>query len=114
VAGFIGASTWALIAISLAAIGLYAQAVVFWSLPPMMLSTAAAAAGIAMINSIGNLGGFIGPHVVAWAQESPDDYSSGLYLLALFAAASGLLTLLLSRFDWQRSDPSPAGGVEER
>jgi ACS family tartrate transporter-like MFS transporter len=101
-AGLIGASTWALIAISLAAVGLYAQAVCFWSLPPTMLGTAAAAAGIAAINAIGNLGGFIGPYMVGWTQEATGNYSAGLYVLAACAAASALLGVLLSRLGWDR------------
>lgn len=100
-AGLIGASTASLIAISIAAIGLYAQAVCFWSLPPMMLSVGATAAGIAAINAMGNLGGFIGPYLVGWTVELTGNYSSGLYLMALFAALSGALGIVLSRLRWQ-------------
>jgi MFS transporter, ACS family, tartrate transporter len=101
-AGLIGPSPWSLVAISIAAIGLYAQAVCFWSLPPMILSSAAAAAGIAAINSVGNLGGFIGPYVVGWTQAVTGSYSSGLYLLALCAALSGALGIVLARLGWER------------
>jgi MFS transporter, ACS family, tartrate transporter len=103
VAGVIGASTWALIAISVAAVGLYSQPGVFWSLPPMMLSTASAAAGIAAINSLGNLGGFIGPYLIGWTQQVTGSYSSGLYLMAGFAGLSGLLGLVLSRLNWEKT-----------
>jgi ACS family tartrate transporter-like MFS transporter len=101
-ASLVGPSLWALAAISLAAIGLYAQAVCFWALPPMMLSRAAAAAGIAAINSVGNLGGFVGPYLVGWAQATTGNYRAGVLVLAAFAAASGLLGVLLWRIAWDR------------
>jgi ACS family tartrate transporter-like MFS transporter len=55
---------------------------VFWAIPPMFLGGTAAAAGIAMINSIGNLGGFVGPTAVGWLRGNSGDYTSGLLLLA--------------------------------
>ena len=101
---FIGPSGWALFAISLAAIGLYAQAVVFWSLPPLMLSGMAAAAGIAAINATGNLGGFVGPYIVGLTAKG-GDFSAGLYLMAGCALLSALLSLLLKYLKW---DEKPA------
>ena len=97
----LGASVWALMVISVAAIGLYAQAVVFWSLPPLMLSGMAAAAGIAAINAVGNLGGFLGPYIVgATAKGGGTDFSSGLYLMATCAAISAALSFILMRLKW--------------
>jgi ACS family tartrate transporter-like MFS transporter len=55
---------------------------VFWAIPPMFLGGTAAAAGIAMINSIGNLGGFVGPTAGGWLRGNSGDYTSGLLLLA--------------------------------
>jgi ACS family tartrate transporter-like MFS transporter len=100
-AALIGPSTWALIAITLAAIGLYSQPGVFWSLPPMMLPTAVAGAGIAVINSLGNLGGFIGPYLIGWIQQLTGSYSGGLYVMAGFAALSAGLGVLLSKLNWE-------------
>lgn len=98
---FLGASVWALVVISIAAIGLYAQAVVFWSLPPLMLSGMAAAAGIAAINAVGNLGGFLGPFTVGvTARGGGTDFSSGLYLMAGCAAISAALSFVLMRLKW--------------
>ena len=102
-AALIGASTWALIFITIAAIGLYSQPAVFWSLPAMMLPPAFAAAGIAAINSLGNLGGFIGPYLIGWIQQLTGSYSGGLYVMAGFAAASAALGVLLSRLNWESS-----------
>ena len=99
----LGASVWSLVAISIAAIGLYAQAVCFWSLPPLMLSTGAAAAGIAAINATGNLGGFLGPQLVAITARGGTDFTLGLYLMAGCAALSAALSFLLMRMKWDRS-----------
>jgi ACS family tartrate transporter-like MFS transporter len=102
---FLGPSVWSLVAISIAAIGLYAQAVCFWSLPPLMLSVTAAAAGIAAINAIGNLGGFIGPYIVGATVRGGTDFSAGLYLMAGCAAVSAGLSYLLMRLKWETSAP---------
>ena len=93
-----------MISLSFAAIGLYAQPISFWALPPMLLSASAAAGGIAFINALGNLGGFVGPYLVGWTQSVTGDYSSGLYVLATFAAVSALLGIILSRLNWERAD----------
>ncbi len=53
----------------------------FWTIPPIFLGTSAAA-GIAMINALGNLGGAVGPTVVGWLRSSSGDYASGLLTLA--------------------------------
>jgi MFS transporter, ACS family, tartrate transporter len=100
----LGPSVWALVAISVAAIGLYAQPVPFWALVPTMLSTAAVGSGMAIINSIGNLGGFVGPYAVGWIQHRTDSYIGGLYLLAACAFASGVLSILLLRLRWDEPD----------
>ena len=55
---------------------------VFWSIPPMILGGAGAAAGIALINSIGNLGGYIGPTVMGSLRQSTNSYTAGLLFLA--------------------------------
>ena len=55
---------------------------VFWAMPPMLLSGTAAAAGIALINAIGNLGGFFGPSVMGWLRDLTGGYSGGLLVLA--------------------------------
>jgi ACS family tartrate transporter-like MFS transporter len=55
---------------------------VFWAIPPIFLAGTSAAAGIAMINSIGNLGGAVGPTLIGWLRGSSGDYTSGLLSLA--------------------------------
>jgi ACS family tartrate transporter-like MFS transporter len=84
-----------LTAMSVATIGLYGSKPAFWPLPSTFLSGTAAAGGIAMVNSIGNLGGFAGPYVVGWIKDSTKSYASGLYFLAACAFASGVIALLV-------------------
>jgi MFS transporter, ACS family, tartrate transporter len=72
---------------------------VFWAIPPMFLGGMAAAAGIALINSIGNLGGFVGPWVMGWLRGSSGSYSAGLLVLAgaLVIEAALVLSLRLPK-----------------
>lgn len=62
----------------------------------MFLSGSAAAAGIATINSIGNLGGFAGPAMIGWIKDQTGDFTGGLYFVAGLLIISTLLTLVLS------------------
>lgn len=64
----------------------------------MFLSGAAAATGIATINSIGNLGGFVAPSVIGWIKDSTGSYAGGLYFVAGLLVFSAFLTLVMSRF----------------
>ncbi|HZB24530.1 MAG TPA: MFS transporter [Vicinamibacterales bacterium] len=68
---------------------------VFWSIPPMILGGTAAAAGIALINSIGNLGGFFGPTVIGSLRQGSDNYSSGLLVLAAALVLEAILVVSL-------------------
>jgi len=97
---WLGTSAWSLVAISVAAIGLYAQAVCFWSLPPLMLRGIASAAAIAAINATGNLGGFLGPYIVGITARGGTDFTSGLYLMAGCALLSAGLSFVLMRLKW--------------
>ncbi len=83
-----------LFAITLAAVGVFCAFALFWTLPTAWLGGAAAAAGIAMINAVGNLAGFGGPYVVGWAKENIGTMSSGLLLLALFPLIAGVVTIV--------------------
>jgi ACS family tartrate transporter-like MFS transporter len=62
-------------------------------MPTMFLTGAAAATGIAWINSLGNLGGFFGPSLVGWAKSMTGSYAGGLYALALCALVSAVISL---------------------
>ena len=56
---------------------------VFWTMPAALLSGAAAAAGIALINSIGNIGGFVGPYLVGLVKDATGSTDGGLVTLAI-------------------------------
>jgi nitrate/nitrite transporter NarK len=62
-------SYWSLVGMSIAAIGFYGTKGPFWAIPSIFL-TGMAAASFAWINSIGNLGGFLGPTIVGWVRDS--------------------------------------------
>ena len=90
IAGMTMGSWWALAGMSIAAIGFYGSKGPFWAMPPMFLTGTAAAASLAWINSIGNLGGFFGPWYVGVMKDTTGSYAGGLYGLALlcFMAAA--------------------------
>jgi ACS family tartrate transporter-like MFS transporter len=68
---------------------------VFWAIPPMVLGGTAAAAGIALINSVGNLGGFVGPTVMGWLRGVTGAYSAGLLVLAAALVFEAVLVMTL-------------------
>jgi ACS family tartrate transporter-like MFS transporter len=83
----------ALAAISIAAFGIFSAMPVFWAMPTAVLTGTGAAAGIALINSIGNLGGFLGPYGIGLMRTATHGFSAGLIALAAALAAGGLLAL---------------------
>jgi ACS family tartrate transporter-like MFS transporter len=89
--GWFSGSFWAIAAMSFAAVGIYGAKPAFWPLPSAFLTGAAAAGGIALVNSIGNLGGFVGPYAVGWIKDATGGYGAGLYFLAGCALASAVL-----------------------
>jgi ACS family tartrate transporter-like MFS transporter len=82
-------------AISLSVLGINGMLGPFWAIPSSFLTGATASAGIAFINSIGNLGGFFGPYILGVARTSSGSFSSGLFLLAAVMATGAVLTLLV-------------------
>lgn len=82
-----------LLAISIAAACIFAANAVLWTLPSNFLAGSSAAIGIAMINSIGNLGGFTGPYVVGWVKTYTGHFGPALMTLGAVTAAGGLLIL---------------------
>lgn len=92
-----------IIGLTLMTIGWAAYVVTFWSLPTAFLSGTAAAAGIALINSVGNLGGYVGPEMVGRIrQANAGDATSAFMLLAGVALVGALIILLLPRTQRQR------------
>ena len=77
-----------------AGFGIFGSLPVFWTLPTAFLGGAAAAGGIALINSIGNLAGFVAPFVVGSIKDATGNTSTGLLVLSLLPLVAGLLTFL--------------------
>ena len=71
-----------LMAFSLAAIGVWSVIGPFWALTTSFLSGVAAASGIALINSMGNIGGFVGPYLMGWFKQATAGYGTGLMVTA--------------------------------
>jgi MFS transporter, ACS family, tartrate transporter len=86
-----------IVALVIVNIGISAAKAPLWAMPSVFLSGAGAAAGIAMINSVGNLGGFVGPFVIGWLKNVTGSYSAGLYVVGATLAVSAVVTLMLSR-----------------
>jgi len=96
---FVGQANTALLiilALTVVNVGISAAKAPLWAMPSAFLSGAGAAAGIAMINSVGNLGGFVGPFAIGWLKSVTGGYTAGLYVVAGTLAVSAALTLLLS------------------
>ncbi|MBB6486662.1 MFS transporter [Rhizobium lusitanum] len=80
-----------------AAAGIFAGQPVFWSLPSRFLQGAGAAAGLAAINSVGNLGGFVAQNVVPWIKDSTGSTIAPMFFLAACLLAAALLVLVIGR-----------------
>jgi MFS transporter, ACS family, tartrate transporter len=96
-AGFAGSVLAVLLALTLVNIGISSAKPPLWSMPTMFLSGSAAAAGIATINSIGNLGGFVGPAMIGWIKDLTGSFQGGLFFVAGLLVLSAVLTLALAR-----------------
>jgi MFS transporter, ACS family, tartrate transporter len=84
-----------LLAISIAAAGVSSTAGPFWTLPAEFLEGAAAAGGIALINSTGNLAGFVGPSVVGLIRQATGSFAGGLITMAIAATVAGFIALAM-------------------
>lgn len=86
-------TTLAMVGLTLATMGILTTLPLFWSLPTAFLAGTGAAAGIAMINSLGNLAGFLSPYLVGWLKQVTASNASGMFMLAGFLLLGALLTL---------------------
>jgi ACS family tartrate transporter-like MFS transporter len=91
------------LALSLGAAGLLSTHGPIWPLPVTFLTGSAAAGGIAVMTSVANLGGFLGPYAVGVLKERSGSFESGLLLLALISLAGAALALRLRRSPVLRS-----------
>ncbi|MDB5846253.1 MAG: major facilitator superfamily 1, partial [Rhodoferax sp.] len=96
-----------LVALCFAAAGFIAVQPLFWTFPTAYLGGAAAAGGIALINSIGSLGGFFAPNVKTWAEQAFASPNAGLYLLAGTTLIGALLFLTLRQRQFRALAATP-------
>jgi nitrate/nitrite transporter NarK len=82
-------------ALTVSAMGVYAALPTFWTLPTGFLTGSDAAGGIALINSIGNLGGFVGPYAIGWIKDATGETTLGLVALAACSIMAGVVTFLM-------------------
>ncbi|QIE27868.1 Putative tartrate transporter (plasmid) [Caballeronia sp. SBC1] len=100
-----------MIALSIAGFGIFGCLPVIWTLPAAFLSGAAAAGGIAAVNSLGNLAGFFGPYAMGWIKDSTGSFAAGLLCLS-GAGLVGVAAVLLLRHD-SALENAPGPIVEE-
>jgi len=93
-------------AFCIAAIGLSGYLPGFWALPTRFLSGSAAAAAIGLINSVGNLGGYVGPYLVGFFSQATGSYAGGMLYLAISAILAAVLIWAL-RGPASNTDPLP-------
>lgn len=86
-------TTLAMAALTLGTMGILTTLPLFWSLPTAFLTGTGAAAGIALINSLGNLAGFLSPYAVGWLKDATQSTDSGMYMLAASMVLGAILTL---------------------
>jgi MFS transporter, ACS family, tartrate transporter len=94
-AGYTSNGYFALALISAALAGLYAFKAPFWALPTLFLTRETAAVSVAVINSIGNLGGFAGPYAIGVIKSETGGTMAGLLFLSALLVASFVLTMAL-------------------
>ncbi|ASU37389.1 MFS transporter [Herbaspirillum sp. meg3] len=100
--GFVGAALFAdntaisIASLSLAAAGVLTCAPLFWSLPTSFLTGAAAAVGIAAINSVGNLAGFVSPYLIGYLKDLTHNGATGMYMLAIMLVIGSAAVLKTS------------------
>jgi len=117
IAGLTIGSWWAMVGLSIAAFGFYGSKGPFWSMPPMFMTGTAAAASIAWINSIGNLGGFFGPWYVGAIKDWTGSYAGGVFGLAFLCVMSAIVCALFLEIpnpaarDQELGEPVPAEPV---
>src|SRR5215469_2155253 len=87
--------TFIVFAFCLIAAGVYSAAPIFWSIPSAVLAGSAATSGIAVANSIGQLGGYVGPYLIGKLRESTDGFSASLTAVALSLCIAAILILLM-------------------
>jgi ACS family tartrate transporter-like MFS transporter len=90
---FVSGLVPSLVLLSIAMLGITAMLGPFWTLATSFVHGVGAAAGIALINSIGNIGGFVGPYSIGYLRDATDSYSAGLIAIGVIVVLGGALVL---------------------
>jgi MFS family permease len=93
-------------AITVTACGVFAAIPVIWQIPPKFLTGVGAAAGIALINSFGNLSGFAGPYLAGWLKDLTGAFQAGMLAVAFFMVLSGVVVLFFLGTTVRKPDPT--------
>jgi ACS family tartrate transporter-like MFS transporter len=96
-AGYAATALPVILALMIVNVGVNGTKGPVWAMPSMFLTGASAAAGIALINAMGNLGGFVGPVLVGWLKDKSGTYASGLYLIGGMCAFSAVVVVILAQ-----------------
>ena len=84
--------------ITLALSGITSARAIFWTIPTRFLTGVAAAGGLAFINSVATLGGFVGPYAMGWMRDATGSFSAGLMAMAALLALSTVTSWSLKLF----------------
>jgi MFS transporter, ACS family, tartrate transporter len=95
-AGFAHNAAAAIALLSLAMLGLASMLGPFWAFATSFLGGIGAAAGIALVNSVGNIGGFVGPNIVGYVREATSSFSAGLAIVGAMLVGGGALVLAVN------------------
>jgi MFS family permease len=104
---FANSPALAFAALVLGTTGALSGAAPFWQMPTILLAGSAAAGGIALINSIGSLSGWLGPFIVGWLADVTGRTSAGLYVVAGLEVLAAVLILLFMPRSVGRSGTAP-------
>jgi MFS family permease len=114
VALYLGSPLAVMAAVTLTAVGIFCALPVFWYLPSAFLTGAGAAAGIALINSLGNTSGFAAPYITGWLADLTGSFEAGMWVVSAVVLLAGVGAVLLKAAPAERSDAAtevPDGSV---
>jgi len=100
--------------LSIGTLGVVGSMPLFWPIPSAFLAGTAAATGIGIVNSVGNLGGYVGPNVTIWVKGISSDPSAALYTIALILVAGAIIALVFIPKDFQVRSSSRAARSDDR
>jgi ACS family tartrate transporter-like MFS transporter len=92
---YVGSPLLGIVCLSVAVMGVIAGYTVFWVVPGTFLTGVAVAGGIALVNSMGNLGGFIAPFAIGWIKQATGSFTDALLVLAGAMVLSGVIAFLI-------------------